>query len=93
MTAYEKFRKRIFTGILALLGNRFIADFTFGTSPRKLLLNPIISVPVDYRIVMVGHQIHWSFSMIFYDFMRDTVDRKSLLQKRIAYIFFVLQNP
>lgn len=92
MSADKEFRQRIFSVVFALLGSRFIADFSFGTAPCKLLLNTIKRVPVDDRHMMICHQIHRPFTIVFHNFFGDAVRCESLLQERVAYIFFVFQN-
>ena len=42
-------------------------------SQCKLLLNSIVGVSVNYRIVMVGHKIHRTFAVIFNYLVSDTI--------------------
>ena len=92
MSADKEFRKCIFTGIFALLGSRFIRNLSFTGTPCKLLLNTIKRVPVDDRRMMICNQIHGSFAVVFHNLFGNAVRCKCLLQKCIAYIFFVFQN-
>lgn len=92
MSADKEFRQCIFTGVFALLGSCFIRNLSFTGTPCKLLLNTIKRVPVDDRRMMICHQIHGAFAIVFHNFFGDAVRCEGLLQESVAYIFFVFQN-
>ena len=54
-SAYHQLRQRVFS----LLRFSFVADFTLTRTPCKFLLNPIERVSINYRIMMVRHQMRW----------------------------------
>ena len=90
VSADKKLRQGIFAAVLALFRNRFIRNLPFGIASCKLLLDSVVGVSVNYRIVMVGHKIHRTFAVIFHNFVSDTAGGKRFLKERVAYILFVL---
>ena len=92
IATYQKFGKRVFTGIFSLLGSRFIADFTLTGTPCKFLLNTVERVPINDWRMMFCHQIHGTFTVIFHNLFGNAVSSKCFLQKHIAHIFFIFQN-
>ena len=92
MSADKEFRQRIFTRVFALLGSRFIADFSFGTAPCKLLLNTIKRVPVDDRRMMICHQIHRAFTVVFHNLLVMQSDVNVFCKSASPTYFSFFQN-
>ena len=92
VATYQKFGKCIFAGVFTLFGCGFIRNFTFTGTPCKFLLNTVERVPINDWRMMVCHQIHGTFAIVFHNLFGNAVSSKCFLQKHIAHIFFIFQN-
>ena len=92
LSAIQQFGKRIFPRISSELGFCTRLLYLFLSCPaRYFLLHPIENSALDNRRMAVLHIIHRQLAVILFYPLAYGVGYISLLQKRVAFVFFIFK--